>query len=88
MIFDRYFRKSSGKIAKERLKRVIISDRTDCYPDMFEQIRSDVINTISKYAVIDQKRLEIILERSDDNYPVIIANIPIKARMVNNAANY
>ena len=50
MGFSDFFRKkSSGSIAKDRLKLVLVSDRANCSPELMEQIKNDIINVISKY---------------------------------------
>ena len=54
MGFSDFFRKkSSGSIAKDRLKLVLVSDRANCSPELMEQIKNDIINVISKYVEID-----------------------------------
>ena len=47
-------KKSSGNVAKDRLKLVLVSDRANCSPDIMEQIQKDIINVLSKYVEIDQ----------------------------------
>ena len=42
----------------DRLKLLLISDRTDCSADMLEMIKNDIIQVISKYMEIDTEGLE------------------------------
>lgn len=79
------FNKSDNKsknVAKERLKLVLIHDRTNVSPHFLEMIKGDIIKVISDYMEIDEEGLDIKLTRTrreSDNAPVpaLIANIPI-----------
>ncbi len=81
---DTFFRKkSSGNIAKDRLKFVLVSDRANCSPETMELIKNDIIAVISKYMEIDVQGLDIQItstesEGGNGNVPAIYANIPIK----------
>lgn len=71
------FRKaSSGNVAKERLKILLVSDRAGCSPETLDLIKRDVINVISKYIDIDKDETTIKIEKSKT--PYLFANIPIK----------
>lgn len=81
-ISDFFRRKSSGNVAKDRLKLVLVSDRANCSPELMEQIKNDIIRVLSKYVEIDQDGLDIKIEQteSDGNngpVPALYANIPI-----------
>ena len=40
MFFDNFFKKkSSGSVAKDRLKLVLVTDRANCSPDLMEQMK-------------------------------------------------
>lgn len=69
-------RKRSGKIAHDRLKILLVSDRAGCSPETMELIKNDILNVISKYVEIDKKNCKIQIEK--DNKPYLFANIPIK----------
>ena len=83
MKFSDFFRrKSSGNVAKDRLKLVLVSDRTNCSPDIMEQIKNDIIQVISKYMEIDEEELDIQITKTgtsgrNTKMPVLYANIPI-----------
>ena len=48
--FDNFFKKkSSGEVAKDRLKLLLVSDRSNCSPETMELIKNDIIQVISKY---------------------------------------
>ena len=77
------FRKNSKDVAKDRLKLLLISDRTDCSADMLEMIKNDIIQVISKYMEIDAEGLDIQItqtesETTNGTVPALYANIPIK----------
>ncbi|MBR3772034.1 MAG: cell division topological specificity factor MinE [Clostridium sp.] len=84
MGFADFFRKkSSGNVAKDRLKLVLVSDRANCSPEIMEQIKNDIIKVISKYVEIDVEGLDIKITQTEsegDNgsVPALFANIPIK----------
>lgn len=84
MKFSDFFRrKSSGNVAKDRLKLVLVSDRTNCSPDIMEQIKNDIIQVISKYIEIDTEELDIKITQTEmdgtsESVPALFANIPIK----------
>lgn len=73
---DFFKRSSSGNIAKERLKLLLISDRAGCSPETLELIKTDMINVISKYIDIDKEQSVIKIEKNSS--PYLFANIPIK----------
>ena len=79
---DFFKKKTSGNVAKDRLKLVLVSDRAGCSPEIMEQIKNDIIAVISKYIEIDLEGLDIkITQEPDGNngtVPALFANIPIK----------
>ncbi|MBE5895060.1 MAG: cell division topological specificity factor MinE [Lachnospiraceae bacterium] len=81
MHFLSFFRrKTSGTIAKDRLKILLISDRTNCSTETMEMIKNDIIAVISKYMKIDAESTEIQITQSKGrgNFtPSLSANIPI-----------
>ena len=70
-----FFRKkTSGQLAKDRLKILLISDRIHCTPETMELIKADITKVISKYMKIDTANMEIQISKQA---PVLYANIPI-----------
>jgi len=72
----------SKNVAKERLKLVLVHDRSDLSPKFLEMIKGDIIRVVKEYAEIDQDGLDIKftrMKRDYDNTPVsaLVANIPI-----------
>lgn len=76
-------KKTASQIAKERLKLVLIHDRSDCNAELLENIRKDIMDVLSKYMEIDMDALDIQisttrLDDDDQEVPALYANIPIK----------
>ena len=40
-LVDFFKKKTSGSVAKDRLKLVLVSDRAGCSPEIMEQIKND-----------------------------------------------
>ena len=55
-------RKTSGSIARERLKILLLSDRMNFSSDITEKIQRDLARCISKYLDIDEKGMQIQFE--------------------------
>jgi len=93
--FFGFFKKkapSSGSVAKDRLKLVLVHDRVDCSTQVLEMLKGDIIKVISNYMEIDEDELDINITqtKSDDNagsVPVLYANIPIKSMRRNAGSN-
>jgi cell division topological specificity factor len=84
-IIDKLFKKkSSGSYAKDRLQMMLVADRTNCSPELMENIKNDIMEVLAKYVEIDTDKLEIQIDQSatgvsDSKVPVLLANIPIKS---------
>ena len=82
-IMDLFKKKSSGNVAKVRLKLVLVSDRANCSSEMMEMMKRDIIEVISRYMDIDAEALVVFfLETETDSnneiFPALVANIPIR----------
>ena len=67
---------SSKNVAKERLRLVLVHDRSNVSPHLLEALKEDLIKVISDYMEIDENSLEVNLDSSDDSV-ALIANIPV-----------
>jgi cell division topological specificity factor len=67
----------SKNVAKERLRLVLVHDRSDISPQLLQHLKNDIVGVISKYMEIDEDELEVNLERSDKQV-ALVANIPVK----------
>jgi cell division topological specificity factor len=80
-IFNRLFgRESTGSkdVARERLRLVLIHDRSVVSPELINALKADLIQVIQQYMDIDVESLLVNLENEDDSM-ALIANIPIKS---------
>ena len=79
-LLSRIFGKDSSaskNIARERLRLVLIHDRSMISPEIINALRDDLIQVIQKYMDIDLESLLVNIE-GEDNSVALIANIPIK----------
>ncbi|MEW8959336.1 MAG: cell division topological specificity factor MinE [Moorella sp. (in: firmicutes)] len=67
---------SSKKIAKERLRLVLVHDRAGVSSHLLEALKNDLIKVISEYMDIDTAGLEVSLNQENDSV-ALVANIPI-----------
>ncbi len=66
----------SKNIAKERLRLVLVHDRTSISPQLLEALKEDMLKVISNYMDIDRRGTEVTLN-SDDKSVALTASIPI-----------
>lgn len=59
-------RKTSGTIARERLKQLIIADKLQTTPDMTLQMKREIRSVIAKYVNTEQVRMEIQIRLIND----------------------
>lgn len=68
---------ASANVAKERLRLVLVHDRTNVSPQFLEAIKEELIAVISRYMEIDQDQMDINLQ-SGENQATLVANIPVR----------
>ncbi len=66
----------SREKAKDRLKIVLIHDRTDISPQLLESLRSEIVDVLTKYMEIDTSKIEIDLDH-DEHEVALVANVPV-----------
>ncbi|MEA4827420.1 cell division topological specificity factor MinE [Clostridium sp. JNZ J1-5] len=74
-------RPSSKEVAKDRLKLILIHDRASVSPELLELMKSDILEVISKYVIIDNGDIDVRLTKTEEiegSSPALIASIPIK----------
>jgi len=79
-ILSRLFGKesnSSKDVARERLRLVLVHDRTAVSPEFINALKEDLVKVIQKYMDIDLESLLVNIE-GEDNSVALVANIPIK----------
>jgi cell division topological specificity factor len=79
-MLDRLFgrEKKSAHQAKERLKLVLVHDRTDISPGVLEIMKDDLIAAISRHVDIDPAAVRIEMAQ-DGREQRLIADIPLRA---------
>lgn len=71
-------RRPSADEAKERLKLVLIHDRTDLSPDELDQMKNELLDVISRHVNIDPEAVRITMNQ-EGREQRLTADIPIKA---------
>ncbi|MCR5346982.1 MAG: cell division topological specificity factor MinE [Fretibacterium sp.] len=66
----------SGQTAKNRLRIVLVHDRTDISPQLLEDLRQEMIGVLTKYMDIDTSKIELDLDR-DEQAVAFVANVPV-----------
>jgi cell division topological specificity factor len=67
----------SADQAKERLKLVLIHDRTDLAPGALAALKDELIGVISRYVEIDPTAVRIEMEQ-DGRQQRLLADIPLR----------
>lgn len=68
---------SSAEIAKERLKLVLVSDRSDLPQDRLEEMQAEILEVIKRYVSVEELEVQIKIEqRQRKNY--LVADIPLQ----------
>ncbi len=74
----RFFRlRSSKTIAKERLKFIIIQDRTLLSPSLLTAMKEEMLDVINKYLNINRDHIKLSIERKNKR-TVLEVVIPVK----------
>jgi cell division topological specificity factor len=68
---------NSASKAKERLKLVLINDRTDLSPEDLEALKNDLLKVISRYIEIDPDTVQIQMAQ-EGREQRLVAEIPLK----------
>jgi cell division topological specificity factor len=77
-IIQRFFSKgpSSADKAKDRLRLVLINDRTDLSAAAMESLKDDLLEVLSRYIQIESDHVQIDITQ-DGRQQRLIADIPI-----------
>ncbi len=69
----------SASQAKDRLKLVLIHDRTDLTPDALEKMKNEMLQVISRYVEIDAGAVRIQMAH-EGREQRLVADIPLRVR--------
>lgn len=67
-------------IARNRLKLVLMQDRTNLNPKLLERLRGEIIDLLSKYVVMDKELLELNFTPEDDQLALMLSIPVIRAK--------
>lgn len=70
-------KKRSASTAKERLKLVLIHDRTDLPPGVMQDLRDELIEVISRHINVDKENVHIRVQQ-DGRKQRLVADIPLQ----------
>lgn len=77
--FDRFRGRktpSSAEIAKERLKLVLVTDRSNIAPEKLEAMQREIIEVIRRYIPIDGMEVQINIEQRERKH-YLVADVPL-----------
>lgn len=67
----------SKEIAKERLRLVLIHDRSNISPEFLDKIKEDIIGVISSYMEVDEENTSINFHQAEGR-AILEANLAVK----------
>ena len=67
---------ASKTLAKERLRLVLMSDRVSLAPDIFDEMKGEMLSVIRRYLEIDERALDMHFENLERQF-ALLANIPV-----------
>jgi cell division topological specificity factor len=68
---------TSAEIAKQRLKLVLVSDRSDLAPEKLAEMQAEIIEVIRRYIPIDAMDVQIKIEQRERKH-YLVADIPLQ----------
>jgi len=68
--------RSSGSVAKERLRLVLAYDRTSITPETLELIKDEIIAVISRHVGVDVSRVKVGVSQGQHEAR-LVADIPL-----------
>ena len=71
---------ASKAVATNRLKLVLMQDRTNLTPKVLEQMRGEMIDLLSKYLEMDKDLLELNFEQEGDQVALMLSIPVIRAK--------
>ena len=71
---------ASKSVATNRLKLVLMQDRTNLTPRILEQMRSELIDLLSRYVELDKELLDLNFEQEGDQVALMLSIPVIRAK--------
>ena len=70
----------SKNVARNRLKLVLMQDRTNLNPYLLERMRGELIDLLSKYVEMDKDALELNFDQEGDQMALMLSIPVIRAK--------
>ena len=75
-------KRRSGEVARNRLKLLLVADKTGCSPELLEMLKKDMCHVISKYMEISSEEMDVTIQKislrgNSDTIPALYAYIPL-----------
>lgn len=67
---------TSAEIAKERLKLVLVTDRSNLSPEKLEEMQREIILVIKRYIPINEMEVQINIEQRERKH-YLVADVPL-----------
>ncbi len=71
---------ASKSVATNRLKLVLMQDRTNLTPKILEQMRGELIDLLSRYVELDKELLELDFQQEGDQVALMLSIPVIRAK--------
>lgn len=71
---------SAKDVACNRLRVVLMQDRTNLTPELMERMRKELVELLSKYVEMDKDALELNLEQDGDQVALMLSIPVIRAK--------
>jgi cell division topological specificity factor MinE len=72
---------SSNGLERERLKLILVHDKTDISSEVLDSMREEILEVIDRHIKAENSCKKMILTQDTvniDNYSILIASIPMK----------
>src|SRR5574344_1794426 len=70
----------SKNVARNRLKLVLMQDRTNLNPNLLERMRGKMIELLSKYVEMDKEALDLNFENEGESVALMLSIPVIRAK--------
>ncbi|MDI3299136.1 MAG: cell division topological specificity factor MinE [Bacillota bacterium] len=79
-MFD-FFRRSPGRskeMARQRLQAVLAQDRASLSPGMMDDIKEELLRTLSRYLEVDERGMEVTFASRTGGVS-LVASVPVRS---------
>lgn len=73
-------KEESKETAVNRLRLVLMQDRTNLTPEILHRMRSELIEVLSKYVELDKEALELNFEQEDEHMALMLSIPVVRAK--------